>query len=68
MSAAQTPLTEEDIALAAELAMRLLSPADEALARARITRDAAFAAFGGVSASSCLGEGAGSDRASRVSR
>ncbi len=44
MSTAPTPLTEDDIALAAELAMRLLSPADEAQARARMTCDAAFAA------------------------
>ncbi len=41
---AALPLTDEDIALAGELAMRLLSPADEAQARARMTRDAAFAA------------------------
>jgi anti-sigma-K factor RskA len=44
MSASAVPLTQDDIALAAELAMRLLSPADEAQARARMTRDAAFAA------------------------
>jgi anti-sigma-K factor RskA len=44
MSASSPPLTEDDIALAAELAMRLLSPADEAQARARMTRDAVFAA------------------------
>ena len=36
-------LTDDDIALAGELAMRLLSPADEAQARARMSRDAGFA-------------------------
>ena len=44
MSDVTLPLTDDDIALAGELAMRLLSPADEAQARARMTHDLAFAA------------------------
>ena len=43
MTEAAMPLSEDDIALAGELAMRLLAPAEEAQARARITRDSAFA-------------------------
>ncbi len=44
MSTFPPSLTQDDIALAAEVAMRLLSPAEEAQARARMTADADFAA------------------------